>query len=335
MIDSFQIVSMRGGVVANKTRLVASSISLCTASWVVAGDIESAQAEELLHPKGKDWEKELVAQDAFYQYLNPIASVEEGIVATETEQKPLTYTVKKGDTLYRIGQLYNMNHQNLADYNQITNPQRLGIGQKLKIPLMQKWIRIKEGETLEELLDRYKTNEQVLKELNPELSFTESLYVGQVLAVPSPINVTKVSPKKKKESQVESVSAPKVNTAGFAWPVTGRITSPFGMRRGRMHTGIDISNNNREKNVIRAAQAGTVIRAGYAGNYGNLVVVDHGNGWTTYYAHLNRITVSKGQKLGKGGALGYMGSTGNSTGVHLHFEVRHHDQPINPLKVLP
>jgi murein DD-endopeptidase MepM/ murein hydrolase activator NlpD len=78
-----------------------------------------------------------------------------------------------------------------------------------------------------------------------------------------------------------------------------------------------------------------VTRAGYANGYGNLVVIDHGNGWVTYYAHLSRITVGKGQFLPVGSPLGYMGQTGHATGVHLHFEVRRNGKPINPLSVLP
>ncbi len=319
---------------ANKTTLVASSISLCTASWVAAGDIESVQAEKI-DSRTKDWEKEMVAQDAFYQYLNPIASVEEGHVAAETDLKPLTYTVKKGDTLYHIGQIYNLDYQLIADYNQITDPRRLGIGEELRIPVTRKWIRIKEGQTLQSLLEQYKTTEQVLKELNPELSLAESVYVGQVLAVPQLIKQKKINKKEKKSVKLATSSRQPTIQQGFIWPVTGKITSHYGMRRGRMHTGIDISNGKREQNKIRASKAGVVVRAGYVGNYGNLVVVDHGDGWTTYYAHLNRITVSKSQSVSQGDILGYMGSTGNSTGVHLHFEIRQNDQPKNPLQFLP
>lgn len=102
-----------------------------------------------------------------------------------------------------------------------------------------------------------------------------------------------------------------------------------------MHYGIDIWNRERTNSVIRASLGGRVIKAGYMNGYGNLVVVDHGNGWVTYYAHLSRITVSKGQVVSKGQSLGFMGQTGNATGVHLHFEVRRNGQPINPLSVLP
>ncbi len=177
----------------------------------------------------------------------------------------------------------------------------------------------------------------MLKKLNPDMAAAGSVYTGQVIAVPSPIKVK--MPKVKRGEQIETKGvASGLCTAGsssFSWPVWGQITSRYGWRNGRMHNGIDIWNEKRTNSVIRASLGGRVIKAGYSSGYGNLVVVDHGNGWVTYYAHLSRITVSKGQVVSKGQSLGYMGQTGNATGVHLHFEVRRNGRPVNPLTVLP
>jgi murein DD-endopeptidase MepM/ murein hydrolase activator NlpD len=112
------------------------------------------------------------------------------------------------------------------------------------------------------------------------------------------------------------------------------ITSQFGWRHGRVHKGIDIWNAAKAKAEIHSARAGVVVQAGYSGNYGNLVVIDHGNGWMTYYAHLSRIAVSKGESVAAGQFLGNMGRTGNATGYHLHFEVHRDGKAINPLSVL-
>ena len=120
--------------------------------------------------------------------------------------------------------------------------------------------------------------------------------------------------------------------SGFVWPVDGPITSSFGLRWGRMHEGIDIGVGF--GTPIRAAAAGTVIHAGWLGGYGNLVVVDHGGGLSTAYGHQQEIYVSSGQQVDQGTVLGEVGSTGNSTGPHLHFEVRVNGSAVDPLGYL-
>jgi hypothetical protein len=124
-----------------------------------------------------------------------------------------------------------------------------------------------------------------------------------------------------------------VSAAGLAWPAAGVITSRFGPRWGRLHAGVDIAGRLGEP--IAAAAPGTIASVGQLGGYGNRVVVDHGDGLTTVYAHLDRFSVTHGQVVDRGDPLGGMGSTGNSTGVHLHFEVRVDGQPLDPLPYLP
>lgn len=115
----------------------------------------------------------------------------------------------------------------------------------------------------------------------------------------------------------------------FINPAQGRLTSKFGPRWGRMHQGIDVANS--VGTPIIASSGGRVVQAGWAGTYGNLVIIDHGNGLSTRYAHLSSISVQAGQDLSQGQELGKMGSTGRSTGSHLHFEVRVNGQATNPL----
>lgn len=129
-----------------------------------------------------------------------------------------------------------------------------------------------------------------------------------------------------------SVAVGPPSSAGLVWPVAGPITSGFGPRWGRMHEGIDISGAS--GTPIAAAAAGTVIIAGWSGGYGNLVVVDHGNGISTAYAHNSSIAVSVGQTVSQGTVLAGMGTTGNSTGVHCHFEVRINGAAVDPLGYL-
>jgi murein DD-endopeptidase MepM/ murein hydrolase activator NlpD len=123
-----------------------------------------------------------------------------------------------------------------------------------------------------------------------------------------------------------------VSAAGLVWPVGAPITSPFGWRWGRMHEGIDLGAAS--GTPIAAVAAGTVIYAGGLGGYGNLVVIDHGGGLATAYGHQSQIAVGVGEQVAQGQVIGYVGSTGHSTGPHLHFEVRVDGQPVDPLGYL-
>jgi murein DD-endopeptidase MepM/ murein hydrolase activator NlpD len=121
-------------------------------------------------------------------------------------------------------------------------------------------------------------------------------------------------------------------TGKFVWPVVGaKLTSYYGQRWGKMHKGLDMVGN---KNIL-AADNGVVTYAGNKGDgYGNKVVIDHKNGYTTVYAHLSKIETSKGKVVEKGEKIGVMGSTGDSTGVHLHFEILRNGTTQNPLQYL-
>lgn len=118
------------------------------------------------------------------------------------------------------------------------------------------------------------------------------------------------------------------------WPTSGDVTSPFGWRNspwgaGRdFHPGIDIANNM--GTPIFATADGKVVQSGWSGGYGNLVQIDHGNGISTLYGHNSQIIVSVGQLVKKGEIISYMGSTGNSTGPHVHYEIRVNGSAVNP-----
>jgi murein DD-endopeptidase MepM/ murein hydrolase activator NlpD len=129
-----------------------------------------------------------------------------------------------------------------------------------------------------------------------------------------------------------SSTAPPSGT-GFAWPLSGPITSPFGMRWGTLHPGIDIGVPT--GTPIHAAGSGTVIWCGWMSGYGNLVMIDHHNGLATLYGHQSRIAVSCNQQVSTGETIGYVGCTGFCTGPHLHFEVRLNGTPVDPLGYLP
>jgi murein DD-endopeptidase MepM/ murein hydrolase activator NlpD len=126
--------------------------------------------------------------------------------------------------------------------------------------------------------------------------------------------------------------SPTPSAAGFIWPVSGPVTSPFGWRWGRMHQGIDIGVPY--GTPIHAAAAGTVIYCGWEEGYGNFVVIDHGGNLATAYGHQSQIAVACGQHVNQGDVIGYVGCTGHCFGPHLHFEVRVDGNPVDPLGYL-
>jgi murein DD-endopeptidase MepM/ murein hydrolase activator NlpD len=135
-------------------------------------------------------------------------------------------------------------------------------------------------------------------------------------------------------SSGETTSSAPSGPVRFLRPVPGPIGSPFGApRNGYTHTGVDFPEP--EGTPIAAAGVGTVIYAAYnGGGYGNLVVVQHRLGYTSWYGHMSEITAYVGEDVEGGTRIGYVGSTGDATGPHLHFEVRHYDTPINPVPLL-
>jgi murein DD-endopeptidase MepM/ murein hydrolase activator NlpD len=128
-----------------------------------------------------------------------------------------------------------------------------------------------------------------------------------------------------------SVDAPP-SAAGLIWPTSGPVTSPFGQRWGRLHAGIDIGAPTGQP--IYASNSGTVIM-GCGGGYGNCVLIDHGEGFVTLYAHQTSIFVSDGQSVSRGQNIGTIGCTGSCTGPHLHFETRVNGSAQNPMNYLP
>lgn len=123
------------------------------------------------------------------------------------------------------------------------------------------------------------------------------------------------------------------NVSGLGWPLRAGINSYYGSRWGNFHTGLDIAGDRGDPFV--AAADGKVTVSGWGGGFGNMILVDHGNGVVTRYGHATKLLVSAGQQVSKGQTIGLVGSTGNSTGPHLHFEVIVNGDTVNPLNYLP
>jgi murein DD-endopeptidase MepM/ murein hydrolase activator NlpD len=210
---------------------------------------------------------------------------------------------------------------------------------------------IRRGETLSEIAQSYGISVDALRRAN-QLRTSNHVIVGGTLRIP-PQESTQDSRKSGRtftaRERVRFHGAPPdveprpltpAKTAhGLRWPVQGPLTSPFGQRDHVMggggtqfHAGIDISVP--AGTPVQAAQEGTVVFAGYNGAYGRAVKLDHPNGLSTLYAHNSRILVHVGQNIKAGQVICLSGSTGRSTGPHLHFEVHKDAWPVDPLTYL-
>ncbi|MEE8166611.1 MAG: LysM peptidoglycan-binding domain-containing M23 family metallopeptidase [Myxococcota bacterium] len=171
-----------------------------------------------------------------------------------------------------------------------------------------------------------------------------SLRVGQRLFIPAARGRTKVvraggasgraqTPDMREARQRARASARQQTSLSFSWPVRGRLSSSFGWRRGRSHEGIDIAASR--GTAIFAAESGRVIHSGRMGGYGRVVIVKHAGSYRTVYAHASRLMVRKGDFVERGQKIAEVGTTGRSTGPHVHFEIRRRESPQNPLGFLP
>ncbi len=231
------------------------------------------------------------------------------------------YEVQQGDTIWDIADKFETDPDTLAVINEMGNWNRIYPGDTIKVVTVRGLIHeVKPGDNMKDLAEEHNVDIEDLLAANG-LKPSQSLKVGQKLIVPGA-----------RPSQ-EAVAA--ARGEAWNWPLRGSITitSHFGYRWGRFHHGIDLGAP--QGTPVVASRAGRVTRAGWSGGYGNLIIIDHGDGKTTRYAHLSRMAVSVGQRVDRNEIIGYVGSTGRSTGPHLHFEIRVHGSAVNPLEYLP
>jgi len=264
------------------------------------------------------------------------------------------YIVKTGDTLSTIAQDWKVTVETIKWANSLSSD-LVKPGQTLDIPPSDGvLITVKKGDTLSSLAKKYTASDQAIADFN-WLDYPFTLVVGTSLFIPEgkmpapkPIVVARRTPSSYVSNysiSSSSVGAADSNVGKFlGWPIAGGAGKISQYYKGVYHRGIDIADRNLP-NIIAPA-SGTIIFAGcygscpplgstYGGsNYAWSIQIDHGNGYTTWYAHLKNIYVRTGQSVSKGQSIGQMGSTGRSTGPHLHFEVRKgsaYGTQVNPL----
>jgi murein DD-endopeptidase MepM/ murein hydrolase activator NlpD len=206
---------------------------------------------------------------------------------------------------------------------------------------------VRAGENLYRIGLHYGVEPEVIARENG-IRDVRALRVGQRLFVPRPTGANATQRRgtgttarpRTRSSGAGGQASPSVRRAAidpssprFGWPTRGRLSSGFGLRRGRPHEGIDIASPH--GSPIFAAEAGRVIHSGRMRGYGKVVVVKHAGRYRTVYAHASRLLVRSGQFVERGQKIAEVGSTGRSTGPHLHFEVRRDESPRNPLAYLP
>ena len=256
---------------------------------------------------------------------------------TQVSDKPradiLDYTVEDGDTLAAIGKKFGVDTGSIKWLNKDLNEKKIKPGTVLKIPPVTGVVHaVKGGETIYSIAKKYNVSAQAVVDF-PFNEFTNdetfSLAIGQQLVIPDgemPDEVI-LSPRSNLATSLTPNAGAVSATGNWIWPAAGTISQGF----KAWHKGIDIA--SRDGGAILAADSGTVIVASWLDNtgYGNRVMIDHGNGIKTLYAHLSKFSVVVGQTVKRGDKIGDMGSTGRSTGTHLHFEIRADKGNANPL----
>ncbi|MEK7595482.1 MAG: M23 family metallopeptidase [Patescibacteria group bacterium] len=244
----------------------------------------------------------------------------------------IIHEVKGGETLTSIGQLYKISVDALRYVNNLTDEDFLRVGQKLTIPPIQGVIyKVKSGDTCDSVGKRFDVAAQAILDFN-YLDSCATLVVGKELVipdakVPAPIPVVPSVPSLPRYNNLVDVSP---SLGWCIWPTSVRIITQY---FSYYHNGLDIATPWSLVPPIYACGEGTVTRAGWDPfGLGLHIVIDHGNGYSTVYGHMRKLNVSVGQDVNKGQVIGLMGSTGRSTGPHLHFIIKYKGVPQNPLR---
>jgi LysM repeat protein len=281
---------------------------------------------------------------AVIRYANPVT-----IIPTRARTEATTYTIESGDSVFGIATFFNLTPETILWANKDTmndDPHMISVGNELRIPptdgVYYEW---QKGDTLESVAGQFKVNVDAILDWTPnridrtDPVITPGTYVMipggkrefQQWVVPTiprgPAGVNSSIP-----GACDTSAGGAYGTGTFIWPANNQFISGNDYWSG--HLAIDIGAMTGDN--VYASDSGVVVYAGgISGGYGNMIMIDHGNGYQTLYAHLSAINVRCGSSVYQGSVIGAAGSTGNSTGPHLHFEVRFMGGFLNPHYVLP
>lgn len=282
--------------------------------------------------------------------ISQLQNAEDVLNAIKTGKEALEiHEVVEGESLWSIATSNGLTVDELKALNPQLETERLQIGQELTLnslkPLLS--VRLTKEVTVEETIAYATQTEETASLLRGEKEVKVAGQEGKKLVTYNITESNGVTLEKDvlneiilQEPVTQVVSqgtstlavASRGSTGPLSWPKTGKINSPYGSRSRGFHTGIDISAKTGDP--IKAAAGGKVVTAGWTGSYGYCVVIDHNNGLKTRYAHLSKVQCSVGDTVERGEVVGLAGSTGNSTGPHLHFEVIVNGETKNPMNYL-
>lgn len=273
------------------------------------------------------------------------------IIPTRPREDVITYTVSAGDSVFEIANNFNLNPETIlwANYAQLKDsPDMISLGMVLKVPAVNGvYYQWQQGDSLEGVASKFEaTVEDILNWSGNDLDLVDpKIEAGQWIMVQNGRRefIQWIIPDIPRGQAGVNTSLYGAGGCGgpydglygsgiFVWPAPSHVLSGNDYWSG--HLGIDIAAAMGDP--IYATDSGVVVFAGGAyGGYGNMVMIDHGNGYQSLYAHLSSVAVHCGQSVGQGSTIAYAGSTGNSTGAHLHFEIRYLGGFINPWFYLP
>jgi len=257
----------------------------------------------------------------------------ETIISRSTRRESIKYVVKPGESLSSIATDFGLTTLTIKYANNLSSS-TLRVGQELRIPPIDGlYINVKRNDTISSIANRYRVSSDYILKYN-NLTREDPIFAGNELLIPGAIVAkSTASPVSSKSGNVTVPSFNPLPYSGrFVWP-TSSPTHYLSQGYYLWHKAIDLPRTNGWG--IYASAAGIVQIKSTSGGYGNLIIINHGDGWSTYYAHLSEFKVRAGQYVEQGQLIGIMGSTGRSTGPHLHFEIRQNGTLLNPLSYLP
>lgn len=269
-----------------------------------------------------------------------VAAYNQDVVSafTQVSEKPPAevreYTIAAGDTVSLIASKFGVSEDTIYWENNITPKTLLKPGNKLRVlPVTGVKHTVSRGETVQSIAKKYDSSSQAIVDWPYNTFVNDEIFelaVGQILIVPDGVKPDEVQVNPRPSIARLTPDAGSITASGsWVWPAAGRITQGFAW----YHKGLDIA--NKDGPPVVAADSGRVIAVlSTKYGYGNHIIIDHGNGFQTLYAHLSSFRVEQGQNVAKGSIVGIMGSTGRSTGTHLHFEIRQNGMALTPLSFL-
>ncbi|WKC75992.1 M23 family metallopeptidase [Borreliella valaisiana] len=265
-----------------------------------------------------------IAQISSYLLESNVSSNVPGGFKKNFLLKVFDHKIKPGETLSHVAARYQINSETLISFNEIKDVRNIKPNSVIKVPNMKGIVYVvKKNDSISSIASAY--NVPKVDILDSNNLDNEVLFLGQKLFIPG--------------GRLPKDFLKEVLGETFIYPVQGVITSGYGYRPDpftgviSFHNGIDIA--NLANTPIKASREGIVVTVGFnAGGYGKYIVISHSNGFQTLYAHLNSFAVKVGKKVSRGAVIGYMGSTGYSTGNHLHFTIFKNGKTENPMKYL-